>query len=201
MIQDHISQFGSKTWKPDCTPEQLFVYAAFRGVSPLDNKLTYTLWDGGDWLPFWRSLQSLITMPEEPGAPLSNYPPPAPARDTLTATDTIHAHISTKALGLDITSEASWSMGLEDVSRHIDLAFSPASIFRTTNGQIGAGPASLRTTDLLCIFNGLNFPVILRKVDGHWVYVGMCYVYGISYEEHSNIIGREKFEEQWFEIH
>lgn len=53
------------------------------------------------------------------------------------------------------------------------------SAFNTQKGYIGLGPVGSNIGDLVCTLQGFYRPVILRKVDSHYVLVGQCYVPGI----------------------
>lgn len=74
-------------------------------------------------------------------------------------------------------------------------------LFMTANGYVGRCHTEVRDDDEVCILDGANYPVVLRKVNDHWIFMGMCYVYGISYVKPSEVIQRDGLEGQWFPIH
>jgi hypothetical protein len=53
----------------------------------------------------------------------------------------------------------------------------------TMKGYAGLGPTSCVPGDLICIILGCATPIILRRVEGHFVVVGECYVHGIMHGE------------------
>ncbi|CZR69630.1 uncharacterized protein PAC_19530 [Phialocephala subalpina] len=46
-------------------------------------------------------------------------------------------------------------------------------------GYIGLAPGNVRVGDLVCIIFGCRLPVVLRKEDGRYIFIGSCYVHGI----------------------
>jgi hypothetical protein len=53
------------------------------------------------------------------------------------------------------------------------------SCFHTRKQYIGLGPLGIHEGDLVCVLQGHMVPVILRKVDEHYIYIGECDVIGI----------------------
>jgi hypothetical protein len=53
------------------------------------------------------------------------------------------------------------------------------SYFATAKGYMGIGPQKTRRGDLICVFPGCQVPLLLRKVDEHYVLVGECFVLGL----------------------
>jgi Heterokaryon incompatibility protein (HET) len=51
--------------------------------------------------------------------------------------------------------------------------------FYSQNSYMGVGPLDVQDMDLICVLQGYTLPVILRKVDSFYVYVGECDVVGI----------------------
>lgn len=56
------------------------------------------------------------------------------------------------------------------------LAFGKRSIFEMETRHFGIGPRYLEVGDRICVFDGSNFAVVLRREDMAWVHVGRCYV-------------------------
>jgi hypothetical protein len=58
------------------------------------------------------------------------------------------------------------------------------SIFITTKGYIGIGPRlDIRICDRICILPGCRVPLVVRKVDDHYLLVGDAYVCGMMQGE------------------
>ncbi|KAI0456568.1 heterokaryon incompatibility protein-domain-containing protein [Xylaria acuta] len=51
--------------------------------------------------------------------------------------------------------------------------------FHTANGHLGLGPPATLPGDLVCVLSGCTMPLILRRVDSHYVLVGQCHVLGL----------------------
>jgi hypothetical protein len=52
-------------------------------------------------------------------------------------------------------------------------------LFVTSRGYMGLHTPRVENDDYICVFPGCNVPVIMRKVDRHYVHLGECYVHGI----------------------
>ncbi|KAF5637759.1 het-domain protein [Fusarium sp. NRRL 52700] len=61
-----------------------------------------------------------------------------------------------------------------------DVFFARQQLLETQSGYIGVFPLYTATGDLVCLLNGADQPAVLRRVDNHYVLVGMCYVSGLS---------------------
>ncbi|CZR61815.1 uncharacterized protein PAC_11712 [Phialocephala subalpina] len=73
--------------------------------------------------------------------------------------------------------------------------------FHTAGGYLGLGPVEPVPGDLLCVLNKCPFPVILRKVNSHYVLVGPCFVLGLMDGEAVGLIKNGEAQIQEFEIH
>ncbi|KAI1868594.1 uncharacterized protein JN550_006169 [Neoarthrinium moseri] len=71
--------------------------------------------------------------------------------------------------------------------------------FETETGYLGIG-GGVQVDDKICILNGCEFPVIMRRTADSWVYIGPCHVYGISTIDPAEVIKRDNLDVQWFEI-
>ena len=49
----------------------------------------------------------------------------------------------------------------------------------TERGYIGLGPLTTEVGDLVCVLEGHKSPVLLRRRDSHYIFVGDCDVVGI----------------------
>lgn len=49
----------------------------------------------------------------------------------------------------------------------------------TEQGYYGLGPVGAKDGDFVCVLFGLDYPVVLRRVQAHYVLVGPCYVLGL----------------------
>lgn len=50
--------------------------------------------------------------------------------------------------------------------------------FETLSGRFGLGPIGAQEGDILCNIYGFESPLLLRKVDSHYLIVGKCFVLG-----------------------
>ena len=82
---------------------------------------------------------------------------------------------------------------LTNLSRH--------SVFQTASGSLGLGPRGIRQDDLVCVLQGSSVPVILRKVNSHYIHVGPCFILGLMDGEAKGLLESGKSKIQEFEIH
>ena len=54
-----------------------------------------------------------------------------------------------------------------------------SSFFCTPQGYLGAGPPGLREGDQICVLLGCTTPLVVRRVEDHYVVVGACFVWGL----------------------
>lgn len=52
-------------------------------------------------------------------------------------------------------------------------------LFVTDRGYMGFGPQSIASGDAIFVFPGCSVPLILRKIDEHYVHQGECFVLGL----------------------
>ncbi len=50
--------------------------------------------------------------------------------------------------------------------------------FETSSGRFGLGPIDAQEGDIICNIYGFHFPLLLRKVDSHYLIVATCFVLG-----------------------
>ncbi|TVY17603.1 Heterokaryon incompatibility protein 6, OR allele [Lachnellula arida] len=50
--------------------------------------------------------------------------------------------------------------------------------FETSSGRFGLGPIGAQEGDIICNIYGFSIPLLLRKVDSHYLIVGSCFVLG-----------------------
>ena len=51
--------------------------------------------------------------------------------------------------------------------------------FQTSRGYLGLGPPSMAPGDLVCMIFDCKMPILLRRVDAHYLHVGTCFVLGL----------------------
>lgn len=51
--------------------------------------------------------------------------------------------------------------------------------FWTCDGYLGWGPPGMTGTDHVCVIIGCDVPVVLRRVDDHYIHIGPCWVLGL----------------------
>jgi hypothetical protein len=75
------------------------------------------------------------------------------------------------------------------------------SLFITDTGALGMAQDSILEGDLICILFGCSIPVILRRVDGHFIYISDACVVGYMYGKAIEELEVGKLEAELFEIH
>lgn len=68
------------------------------------------------------------------------------------------------------------------------------AFFLTQHGYLGIGPPHMNVGDTICLLQGSTLPSLVRKVASHWVYVGTCYVQGLSRGEPLQMINAEEMQ-------
>ena len=53
------------------------------------------------------------------------------------------------------------------------------TMFSINKGYFGVGPLGTQSGDIVSVIWGCGIPVVLRKVDDHWVLIGPCFVLGL----------------------
>jgi hypothetical protein len=74
-------------------------------------------------------------------------------------------------------------------------------LFVTENGDLGMAQDSILRGDLVCILFGCSIPIILRKVDGHFIYISDACVVGYMYGKGIEELETGKFQTETFEIY
>ena len=70
------------------------------------------------------------------------------------------------------------SVSLETFWDHIIERHFNRRLFVTSNGRMGSAAPRAQTGDKICLLSGLRVPVVLRQVDGDWVFIGDAYLSG-----------------------
>lgn len=70
--------------------------------------------------------------------------------------------------------------------------------FRTAKGYMGLGPPSMVQGDKVCIIFGCKVPLLLREVDGAYLLVGECYVFGMMQGEMIEELDNGRLEKKIF---
>jgi hypothetical protein len=74
-------------------------------------------------------------------------------------------------------------------------------LFRTEKGYMGLAPPGALKDDFICVLLGLHIPLVLRKVESHYILVGECFVLGLMDGEALQNVDDGKSNVQDFEIH
>jgi len=75
-----------------------------------------------------------------------------------------------------------------------------AKPFRTARGYIGFGRTAISKGDLVCVLASSGTPVILRRVDDHYVLVSICFILGCMQGEVWPIVDCGELNVQQFNI-
>lgn len=71
----------------------------------------------------------------------------------------------------------------------------------TTGGYLGIAPSRSMPGDRLCVLQGANFPVVLRKAkDAHFIVVGTASVLGLMNGESASLVTLGRYSPQRFEL-
>jgi Heterokaryon incompatibility protein (HET) len=70
----------------------------------------------------------------------------------------------------------------------------------TPTGYLGLAPNGAAIGDILCVLKGCDTPVILRKVNEHYVHVGTCFALGLMDGEAAELLKAGRAKVQRFEI-
>lgn len=74
-------------------------------------------------------------------------------------------------------------------------------LFICSKGYLGMGPPGLLSSDMIYILLGCSVPMVLRKVDDHFLLVGECYVHSLMDGEAMDIVQRDEIPLQDLNIH
>jgi len=75
------------------------------------------------------------------------------------------------------------------------------SFFDTSSGFLGTAPPNLHPGDFVCLVDQCSFPVILHKVNSHYLHIGPCFVLGLMNGEAAKMVKKGEIEVQEFKIH
>jgi len=70
----------------------------------------------------------------------------------------------------------------------------------TPSGYLGLAPNGVAIGDIICVLKGCGIPVVLRKVNDHYVHVGTCFVLGLMEGEAAELLETGRAKVQRFEI-
>jgi hypothetical protein len=79
--------------------------------------------------------------------------------------------------------------------------FNCSRLFTTLNGYLGIGPQGMLPGDQICVVDKYANPILLRRVDSHYILVGVCFVLGLSEGEPVKMVKNKLSEVQEFQIH
>jgi hypothetical protein len=75
------------------------------------------------------------------------------------------------------------------------------SFFQTASGYLGLGPRGMLEGDLVCVLRESSVPVVLRRLDSHYLHLGPCFILGLMDGEAKDLIGSGTSQIQEFEVH
>jgi hypothetical protein len=70
-------------------------------------------------------------------------------------------------------------------------------LFYTVHGYLGIGPKGMHNDDVVVIFRGCQMPIVLRRVEDGWMFIGLCYLQGWMNEEAYGDSGSSLTEEEF----
>jgi hypothetical protein len=72
--------------------------------------------------------------------------------------------------------------------------------FLTSSGNFGMGREDLEVGDIVCVLLGCSVPMVPRKMNGYYNFLGECYVHGIMEGEVVGALEKGEVESQLFTI-
>ncbi|KAG8160327.1 hypothetical protein KVR01_009863 [Diaporthe batatas] len=115
--------------------------------------------------------------------------PPAPRFGITSHSILVDKFIGSGTLGSRLLESGTLPEGLFDastLSNHVSkLTSNWLSLvmnyvaFWTSDGFLGWGPPGMKETDHVCVIIGCDVPVVLRRIDDHYIHIGPCWVLGI----------------------
>lgn len=84
--------------------------------------------------------------------------------------------------------------------REVNRRSSGRRLFTLSNGHMGNGPAAMRAGDVVVVAYGANAPLVLRRIENKWLFVGSCYVYGFMGGEAAEMYKSRKLEMELIEL-
>jgi hypothetical protein len=74
-------------------------------------------------------------------------------------------------------------------------------LFTIPSGLLGLGPDDMLASDVVIILFGGKVPYVLRPLDnGQWLFVGICYIYGLMKGEALQGDGSNEDKHEWFDL-
>ena len=73
-------------------------------------------------------------------------------------------------------------------------------LFYTSDGRVGLGPVKMELDDVLYVLDQCKFPIILRRVNGHCLFVGYAYVLGLMHGETASLVEKGEVALQALEV-
>lgn len=61
-------------------------------------------------------------------------------------------------------------------------------VFVTANRYLGVGPNDMHETDVVAVLDGCRMPVVLRKMDKGYFFLGLCFVLGLMDGEAATMV-------------
>jgi hypothetical protein len=98
-------------------------------------------------------------------------------------------------------TEGSLVDATRNVMRHVIRYEDAFRFIETSSGYLGLAPGGASIGDTICVLKGCETPVVLRKVDEHYVHVGTCFVLGLMEGESAEMLETGRTKIQRFEIH
>jgi hypothetical protein len=78
---------------------------------------------------------------------------------------------------------------------HAVAAYGGVSLFSTSSGFIGLGPATGRPGDVMTVLPMCRQVVVLRQTGANWTFQGLAWVHGIMHGELGTFWDKKKLEE------
>lgn len=87
--------------------------------------------------------------------------------------------LESEELHKDLIDASSLSSHVSKLTSHWLSLVKNYVAFWTSDGYLGWGPPGMKESDHVCVIVGCDVPVVLRRIDDHYIHIGPCWVLGI----------------------
>lgn len=100
-----------------------------------------------------------------------------------------------------LTESPAFTSAWFHVRHKMEYSVNVSRLFESSLGYLVLGPKQAAEGDIICVLKGCHVPVILRKVEDHYIHVGTCFVQGLMEGEAADMLEAGKLTTARFEIH
>lgn len=93
------------------------------------------------------------------------------------------AKVTAKKQGLDMTQSEEFQGRFKDIVGSMERR-----LVKAEEGYVGMAPYRVEKGDMVCVLFGCNIPVVLRKRGAGFVFIGECFIDGLTNGEAFNLL-------------